>query len=50
MRVRPGMGKCQGGYCEIEIAKILARELHIPLQDVAYNETTYYSLSKEDEQ
>lgn len=50
MRVRPGMGRCQGGYCEVEIAKILARELQIPLQEVAYNETTYYTLAKEDEE
>ena len=31
------MGKCQGGFCEIEVAKILARELHIPLAEVRYD-------------
>lgn len=36
-RVRPGMGKCQGGFCEVEVAKILAEELHIPLADVLYD-------------
>lgn len=36
-RVRPGMGRCQGGFCEVEVAKILARELHIPLTQVLYD-------------
>lgn len=36
-RVRPGMGKCQGGFCEVEVAKIIADELHIPLTDVLYD-------------
>jgi len=32
-RVRPGMGLCQGGFCEPEVLKILARELNIsPLE------------------
>ena len=48
MRVRPGMGKCQGGYCEVEIAKILAKELQLPLEEVPYYETTYYHNAKED--
>ena len=37
-RVRPGMGKCQGGFCEIEVAKILSKELNIPLAQVLYDE------------
>lgn len=37
-RVRPGMGKCQGGFCEVEVAKLLARELHIPLHEVLYDQ------------
>ena len=41
-RVRPGMGKCQGGFCEIEVAKILARELGIALHDVRYDKTRYF--------
>ncbi|WP_416327141.1 NAD(P)/FAD-dependent oxidoreductase [[Eubacterium] hominis] len=45
-RVRPGMGKCQGGFCEIEVATILARELGIPLHEVAYDKTTYFMESK----
>lgn len=47
MRVRPGMGKCQGGYCEVEIAKLLARELQIPLHEVQYDEDSYYEVAKE---
>lgn len=27
MRCRPGMGRCQGGFCEPEVVKILAEEL-----------------------
>ena len=36
-RVRPGMGKCQGGFCEPLIVKILARELKIAPTEVDYN-------------
>lgn len=36
-RVRCGMGKCQGGFCEAEVAKILAREEHISLGEVCYD-------------
>lgn len=47
-RVRPGMGKCQGGFCEVEIAKLLAQELHIPLSQVSYDRTAYFKESKVD--
>jgi glycerol-3-phosphate dehydrogenase len=33
-RCRPGMGACQGGFCQAKVAEILARELHIPLEQV----------------
>jgi len=34
-RVRPGMGRCQGGFCEPLVLNILARELGIsPLEVV----------------
>ncbi len=33
-RVRPGMGRCQGGFCGPLVADIIARELGIPLQAV----------------
>jgi len=33
-RVRPGMGRCQGGFCEPLVVEILARELGITPQEV----------------
>lgn len=33
-RVRPGMGKCQGGFCQPRIIRILARELGISESEV----------------
>lgn len=36
-RVRPGMGKCQGGFCEPLVVKILAKELGISPSEVDYN-------------
>lgn len=39
-RVRPGMGRCQGGFCEPLVAKILARELGIPLDEVTLDGKT----------
>ena len=39
-RVRPGMGRCQGGFCEPLVAKILARELGIPLEEVTLDGKT----------
>lgn len=37
-RIRAGMGKCQGGFCEVEVAKVLAEALQIPLSDVLYDQ------------
>ena len=34
-RCRPGMGRCQGGFCRPRVMEILSRELGIP-----YNEVT----------
>ncbi len=36
-RVRPGMGKCQGGFCEPMVVKILAETLGISPLEVDYN-------------
>ncbi|MGN1343946.1 MAG: (2Fe-2S)-binding protein, partial [Traorella sp.] len=36
-RVRAGMGRCQGGFCEPLIVQILARELSISPCEVNYN-------------
>lgn len=33
-RVRPGMGRCQGGFCGPKVMEILSRELRIPVKDV----------------
>lgn len=36
-RVRPGFGKCQGGFCEPLIMKILARELGVDMKEINYS-------------
>lgn len=33
-RIRPGMGRCQGGFCGPRVVEILARELNISVEDV----------------
>jgi glycerol-3-phosphate dehydrogenase len=33
-RCRPGMGRCQGGFCGPQVAKIISEELQIPLEQV----------------
>lgn len=33
-RVRPGMGRCQGGFCGPKIIEIIARELNISVEEV----------------
>lgn len=33
-RVRPGMGRCQGGFCGPKVVEIIARELKIPVEKV----------------
>jgi glycerol-3-phosphate dehydrogenase len=33
-RVRPGMGRCQGGFCMPLVAQIIAEKNHIPLERV----------------
>ena len=36
-RVRPGFGKCQGGFCEPLVLDILHRELNIPIENIKYS-------------
>ena len=36
-RVRAGMGRCQGGFCQPHVAEILARELNLPLEEITKN-------------
>lgn len=33
-RVRPGMGRCQGGFCSPRVMEIIARELNVSILDV----------------
>ncbi len=33
-RVRPGMGRCQGSFCQGVVAKIISKQRNIPLEDV----------------
>lgn len=33
-RTRAGMGKCQSGFCRSRVKEIIARELHIPVEEV----------------
>lgn len=33
-RVRPGMGRCQGGFCGPAVVKLIAREFNIPPESV----------------
>ena len=37
-RVRPGMGRCQGGFCEPRVVKILARELNCSPLDIVLDQ------------
>lgn len=37
-RTRAGMGRCQGGFCQPQVAEIIARERNIPLEEVRKNE------------
>jgi glycerol-3-phosphate dehydrogenase len=34
MRVRAGMGRCQGGFCSPEVVRILSERLHVPMTEV----------------
>ena len=46
-RCRPGMGRCQGGFCRPRVMEILARELKIPYEKVTKRgEDTRILLSK----
>ena len=36
-RTRAGMGRCQGGFCQSQVAEIIARTLDIPLEQVTKN-------------
>lgn len=44
-RCRPGMGRCQGGFCGPRVQEIIARELNIPLESVVLEKEGSYILS-----
>jgi glycerol-3-phosphate dehydrogenase len=46
-RVRPGMGRCQGGFCEPRVVGILARELGCSPLDVVLDSPASKILEKE---
>lgn len=48
-RVRPGMGKCQGGFCEPMVIKLLSDVLKIPMEEVDYNQANSPVLVKKSE-
>ncbi|RQD76242.1 MAG: FAD/NAD(P)-binding oxidoreductase, partial [Halanaerobium sp. MSAO_Bac5] len=37
-RVRPGAGRCQGGFCKPRVLKIISRELDIPVSEILKKE------------
>jgi glycerol-3-phosphate dehydrogenase len=46
-RVRPGAGRCQGGFCGPRVAEILSRELGIEMVDVQQENVGSYILTGE---
>lgn len=46
-RVRPGSGRCQGGFCMTKVINILARELSIPPEEVEKEEPGSQILMKD---
>ena len=48
--VRPGSGRCQGGFCESEVVRLLAQELNIEMHEVPYDNSPFlYPLGVSDE-
>ena len=46
-RARPGMGRCQGGFCEPRVVEILARELGVAKTDIRYDDALSVLLTGE---
>ena len=44
-RCRPGMGRCQGGFCGPRVQEILARELKKDLKDIVLDKKNSYILT-----
>jgi glycerol-3-phosphate dehydrogenase len=43
-RCRPGMGRCQGGFCGPRGQEIIAREFNVSLEDVVQEKSGSYIL------
>lgn len=39
-RVRPGMGRCQGGFCSPLVAEIISKECQIPIEEITKKGST----------
>ena len=49
-RVRPGMGRCQGGFCSPLVSKIIADYMNIDIKDVSKcGNSSYISIGKKGE-
>ena len=46
-RTRPGMGRCQGGFCGPRVVEILSRELKKPIEEISYNGNNSYIVTEE---
>lgn len=44
-RCRPGMGRCQGGFCGPRVQEIISRELNIPLESIVLEKDGSYILT-----
>lgn len=49
-RVRPGMGRCQGGFCEPRVMEIISRELDMDIMEVVKDGKESYILTEETKQ
>lgn len=47
-RVRPTAGHCQGGFCTLKVAKLISKELNIPLKDVLKETKKSYIFDNDD--
>lgn len=46
-RCRPGMGRCQGGFCGPRVQEILSRELNKKIEDIVLDKKNSYILTGE---
>lgn len=46
-RTRPGMGRCQGGFCGPRVVEILAKELGTEMEEVRYDDLHGYIITEE---